>query len=66
MGPNRELIAQGLANSATGVENCVTAALRGSICGPLLELPAALGRLLKSKSIPERCVGSVVVGVCGV
>lgn len=64
--PKRGPIAQGLAYSAAGVENCVTAALRWSRCVPLLALPATLAGLLKSNRRPARCVGSVAVDPCGV
>lgn len=64
--PKRDPMPQGLAYSAAGVENCVTAAVRGSTCGPVLALPAILAGLLKSNKRPARCVGSAGAGVCGV
>lgn len=64
--PKRDPMAQGLAYSAAGVENCVTAAVRGSTCGPVLALPVTLAGLLKSNKRPPRCVGSAGAGVCGV
>lgn len=61
--PKKDGMVQGLAYSFTGVENCVTAALSGSTCGPLVELLVPLDTPVMSSRSPVRCDGSDAVGV---